>query len=368
MTKNYEGNYSPQESNGTIYDDKTQAMNSLGDTVELPNTETEQEPIYYESTDTKRRNILIGIIAAIVVIAAIAAGAYYLSTKVGMLSAQVNAEGWNKDTSTPIELAIYQGDVKEALSDDDESNDPESYKELTIDANCKWDLTDITERGDYTLEVKATPILEDGTMFKLPEVQVVKLEGNDVTATFDLEKLDLATASSEELEAVAQAAQDAATDTGDTNKVAAVAAATQKTAEKATSAGNSNASAVSSSASKPSSGSSNSGSSASKPSSGGSSSSSGSTGGSSSVQPSEPSKPAHTHSWQPVYKTIHHDAVTETVIICNACGAIDPGRDHMKSHAMAGENASTHTETRVIQAAYDEKVLTGYKCSCGATK
>ena len=319
-----------------------------------------------ESTDTKRRNILIGIIAAIVVIAAIAAGAYYLSTKVGMLSAQVNAEGWNKDTSTPIELAIYQGDVKEALSDDDESNDPESYKELTIDANCKWDLTDITERGDYTLEVKATPILEDGTMFKLPEVQVVKLEGNDVTATFDLEKLDLATASSEELEAVAQAAQDAATDTGDTNKVAAVAAATQKTAEKATSAGNSNASAVSSSASKPSSGSSNSGSSASKPSSGGSSSSS----GSSNTQPSQPSKPAHTHSWQPVYKTEQVPVYgTQSYVVCDVCGAKNVSRDHMVNHAKNGEGSASHTEQEKVITGYTtEQYIKYYQCSCGATK
>ena len=298
-------------------------------------------------------------------IAAIAAGVYWFSTKVGMVSAQVNAEGWNKDTSTPIELAIYQGDVKEALSDDDESNDPESYKELTIDANCKWDLTDITERGDYTLEVKATPILEDGTMFKLPEVQVVKLEENDVTATFDLEKLDLATASSEELEAVAQAAQDAATDTGDTNKVAAVAAATQKTAEKATSAGNSNASSVSSSAS-----SGNNSGSASKPSSGGSSSSSGSTGGSSSAQPSEPSKPAHTHSWQPVYDTKQVPVYgTVTVIVCDDCNTENPSRDHLKEHVKNGQNGGTHNETRQVITGYTtEQYVKYYECSCGAIK
>lgn len=361
MTKDFEDNYSSQESNEAIYDDKTQAMNSLGDTTELPHLETGQEPIYYESTDNKRRNILIGIIAAIVVIAAIAAGVYYLSTKVGMPSAQVNAEGWNKDTSTPIELAIYQGDVKEALSDDDESNDPESYKELTIDANCKWDLTDITERGDYTLEVKATPILEDGTMFKLPEVQVIKLEGNDVTATFDLEKLDLATASSEELEAVAQAAQDAAADTGDTNKVAAVAAATQKTAEKATSAGNSNASSVSSSTS-----SGNNSGSASKPSSGGSSSSS----SSSNTQPSQPSKPAHTHSWQPVYKTEQVPVYeTVTVTLCNDCNMENPSKEHLKTHLLNGGSGGTHSSTKKVLVGYDTKqVLVGYKCSCGATK
>lgn len=318
--------------------------------------------------EKRRITIVASIIILLLAFGGIAGYAYWKANKIGVLSTQVNAEGWNKDTSTPIELAIYQGNVADALTDDDQTNDPQAYKELVVDANCKWDLTDITERGDYTLEVKATPILEDGTMFKLPEPQVVTLEGNDVTATFDLEKLDLATASSEELAEVAQAAEAAAEDTGDTNKVAAVAAATQKTTEKATSAGNSNASAASSAISKPStpsgntSGGSHTGSQAGSESTGGSDTSGGST---------EPSQPTHTHTWVPQYTTEQvpiYDTVT--VVVCDTCGARNVDMNHMYQHAINGENDATHNEYEQVIVGYDKKqVLTGYKCSgCGATK
>ena len=76
--------------------------------------------------------------------------------------------------------------------------------------------------------------------------------------------------------------------------------------------------------------------------------------------------------------------------VCNACRA-DITADvynHTKAHALKGENAAYHTEyiqkqtgtetishpaeyeTRWVQdsAAWDETVVTGYTCSCGATK
>ena len=125
------------------------------------------------------------------------------------------------------------------------------------------------------------------------------------------------------------------------------------------------------------------------------------------TKPVEPEKPAHTHSWTPVTKTVHHDEVGhyetvtvqaaydepvyESVVICGGCGknfgsgeaACEAALDHtMEDFYDNCENY--HTEDRQVgtkhhdavteqrwvvdQKAYDETVTTGYKCSCGATK
>ena len=110
------------------------------------------------------------------------------------------------------------------------------------------------------------------------------------------------------------------------------------------------------------------------------------------------------------YTTVHHpekghneqyvikEAWTESVpiyenqirSICNTCGADITGfeSEHAEQHALNGENGAHHTEvvqvqtgtntinhpaeygTRYVvdQAAYDEQVPAGFKCSCGATK
>ncbi len=151
----------------------------------------------------------------------------------------------------------------------------------------------------------------------------------------------------------------------------------------------------------------------SKPSTGGSTSKP-STGGNSNQGSQKPSTPSHTHNWVQQYTTVHHpekghneqyvikEAWTESVPIyemvereiCNACGAdiTDLGQggigEHIKNHMLAGENGGYHSQwnqvqtgtnivnhpaeygTRYVvdQAAYDEQVPAGYKCSCGATK
>ena len=124
----------------------------------------------------------------------------------------------------------------------------------------------------------------------------------------------------------------------------------------------------------------------------------------------KPSKPSHTHSWNAQTTVVHHPAsghneqvlikeawteykpIYETVAIevCNTCGADITANhsQHMKEHALKGEGGSrsaeyiqkqtgTETiahpaeyETRWVQdsAAWDETVITGYTCSCGASK
>ena len=140
-----------------------------------------------------------------------------------------------------------------------------------------------------------------------------------------------------------------------------------------------------------------------------------------------PTTTAHTHNWVAVTKTVHHDAVTsqvwkedsaawdETVVtkaawdeqvlsqaaydepvydiqeVCNVCGYVYPldvdFNDAYYYHAVVDpgdgggyymvqvqtgtvhHDATGHYETVVTQAAWDETVTTGYKCSgCGATK
>lgn len=168
----------------------------------------------------------------------------------------------------------------------------------------------------------------------------------------------------------------------------------------------------------------NSGSSGSGSSSSGSSSGNSNSGGSSSGSSSQtPSAPAHEHSWEAVYTTIHHEAVSheeqrwvvdkeaweeavyKKVYICRHCeegsckrctalGLTQYEFDtkdefHIHQDACLDDNGSCfsltyrdtvvsyihhdavgHYETVIItdSEAYDEQVITGYRCSCGETK
>lgn len=108
----------------------------------------------------------------------------------------------------------------------------------------------------------------------------------------------------------------------------------------------------------------------------------------------------HQHSWQPVYKTVHHDEKGhyETVVVqaawdeqeyelrtvCNACGYMgsDVPEHIMFDHDGAGSYGSipvatgntihheavTEQQWVVDAPAYDEQVIDGYKCSCGQEK
>lgn len=132
---------------------------------------------------------------------------------------------------------------------------------------------------------------------------------------------------------------------------------------------------------------------------------------------------AHEHSWNPVYKTVHHDAVTESeqvwvvdkpawdepeftyVDVCLICekGECDfckknglnqveyatydemsEHRFYCMEHGGKCNNSQTRkkiigtihhdeeghyeTKTNIIKEAYDEQVIDHYECDCGATK
>lgn len=117
--------------------------------------------------------------------------------------------------------------------------------------------------------------------------------------------------------------------------------------------------------------------------------------------------PTHTHEWVPVKGAVHHEAEVEqlkvvdqpaveghfeggsyTVMVCR-CGAEFTSYDGWLTHAhtggadehggftdsirsnqvwIDGSPEVFHYETKVVQEAWDEEIITGYRCSCGATK
>lgn len=100
------------------------------------------------------------------------------------------------------------------------------------------------------------------------------------------------------------------------------------------------------------------------------------------------------HNWSPVYQTVHHESKGEmrqvqvgtsgTVYACGVCGAQYDTPGDVKSHCktyLGVDNGHATSSTLVYdgqplyenqwivtQEAYDEQVIVGYSCSCGATK
>ena len=315
-----------------------------------------------EHTHSAIRALIIVTIAALLGLTLAGCGSND-ANKTGKLNVTVNAEGYNADTSTPVEIAVYKDDVKSLLEDEDESNDPEALTTFTGDANEQFEIVEAADKGPYTVVVKATPVLEDGTLFSIPETQVVEVGSDDANVTFDLEAIDLATASAEEVAEVTEQASEAAANSGNESKAAAASAGVAAAATKAEKSGNTKAATTAKQqASKPAA--------SSKPSASQSSSSSSKPAASQPAQ-SQPSAPAHEHNWVAQTKVIHHKAETKNASICNTCGADITGNTsaHLKQHALNGENASYRGGKVTIKEAYDETVTTGYKCSsCGATK
>ena len=141
--------------------------------------------------------------------------------------------------------------------------------------------------------------------------------------------------------------------------------------------GSSNRASSDVSSSSSSSGSSSSGSS----SSGGSeSSSSSSSSGSSALTPTAPPQPVHTHSWQPVYRDVEvDDYEMKCFTLCSVCDMVlvnpdgsEPNGDslqHESAHMLAGEGGGTYERYEQVRVgSHIEQQLTGYTCSCGATK
>lgn len=330
-----------------------------------------------------KKKIIIALSILIVLIIAIGAYIFWTSqentthvekTDQTGISVNVACEGWNAETSTPIALAIYKGDVKETLLSTDENIEiPEPLKELSLKANEDTKIENIVDAGTYTLSIVGSPVLEDGTIFEVPEPKVIEYDGEKgQLVKFELVKKDASEITEADLAAATAAASAVGADA--TNAVNNSRNAASSAQGGSIQQGQGNAQ------SKPS---------------GGNSSNSDNNGGNSggNAGNSGSGGSSHTHSWveqtktinHPAeYDTIHHPAVTQSYYVCNGCGAKFSDSGSVGSHIRQGiidgsgcQSYSTRQET--IQAAYDEQVLvkdawtetvvTGYKCSgCGATK
>ena len=315
-----------------------------------------------EHTHSAIRALIIVTIAALLGLTLAGCGSDD-ANKTGKLNVTVNAEGYNADTSTPVEIAIYKDDVKGLLEDEDEANDPEALTTFTGDANTSFEIAEASDKGTYTVVVKATPILEDGTLFSIPEIQVVEVGSDDAAATFDLEAIDLATASAEEVAEVTGQASEAAANSGNESKAAAASAGVAAAATKAEKSGNTSAaSTAKQQASKPTT--------SSKPSTSQSSSSSGSSSASKPAQ-AQPSAPAHEHNWVQQYKTVSKP-IYEDILTCS-CGETFSSNTDWTAHNKAVKKATgkghSYSLRSVKTGTTSEQVADGYKCSsCGATK
>lgn len=295
------------------------------------------------------------------------------------IHAKVNCDGWNQDTSTPIVLSIYQGDVKDTLTSTDENvTAPDPMAEKQVVAGEDTEITEITEKGAYTLAIVGSPMLDDGTIFDLPEPQVIEYDGEhgasiEMTLTpkaaENVTEADIAAAQATAVAAGADAgkasnAANAANSKASSAQGGNVAAGNSTAASK----NNSNKTGVTA------------------PSQGNQGGNTGSNNGGNSGS-TTPSQQAHQHNWvaQTQTKTVHHDATYKTVhhpgqYVCKCGAAFSTSGEltaHKKSFGYEGRNdhgtASTTEawdEKVVNTAAYDETVTvtTGYKCSCGATK
>lgn len=103
-------------------------------------------------------------------------------------------------------------------------------------------------------------------------------------------------------------------------------------------------------------------------------SSSSSNKGTSSSGGSSANKPTtHTHSWVAQYSTRTVTKYrTETIEIrkCSDCGMENPSSSHLESELLNGGSGGWYSSTKTQSVPYQttEKYVSGYRCSCGATK
>lgn len=215
------------------------------------------------------------------------------------IHAKVNCDGWNQDTSTPIVLSIYQGDVKDTLTSTDENvTAPDPMAEKQMVAGEDTEITEITEKGTYTLAIVGSPILDDGTIFDLPEPQVIEYDGEH-GASIEMTLTPKAAENVTEADiAAAQAAAVAAgTDAGKASNAANAANSKASSAQGGNVAAGNSTAASKNNSNKTG---------VTAPSQGNQGGNTGSNQGGSTT----PSQQAHQHNWVAQTKTVHHDAVT----------------------------------------------------------
>lgn len=326
---------------------------------------TGEMPAVGTETPKNKKPIIIAIIAVVVVILigvgiAVAVGNSKATTQPdtsestavvnesedAQIHVKVNCDGWDKETSTPIILSVYKGDVSGDLASSEEDKDiPDTLFTKELVAGEDTVLDDITESGTYTLAITGSPVLEDGTLFDLPEPQVIEFNGEKgKTLEFDLAKKSADKVTEKDIAAAQKTAAKAGVDTtkitNNANKATEKASSAQGGYIQQGNSGNNN------------SGNSNTG----------NNNNSGNNGSSN----SQPSTPAHQHTPVTVpakyeNQTVitgynHHDAVYKGIIVCLDCGARDVDNGHLEDHILNGGNGQYRTESVLVSPAYDEPI------------
>lgn len=272
------------------------------------------------------------------------------------VSVNVTCEGWDEETSTPIVLAVYEGDIKETLlSTEEDVEVPEPITEISLIAGEDTELEEITEAGTYTLSIMGSPVLEDGTIFEVPEPQVIEYDGEtEQMVSFELVVMDEEDITEEDIEAAEAAAAAVGANTSAVEAATSNTRSSAQSAQSSSSSKSSNSGSSSSSSKSSGSSSSSSSSSSSNKSSGSSSSSSGSSSSSSS------SSSSHTHSWT------YHEAVVSYYYQCNGCGAKFYDESSRTAHIKEGTiNRTSCTSYKAVDYVVTKAY---YSCSCGSTK
>lgn len=295
------------------------------------------------------------------------------------LNLDIQADGWTDDSSAMV--AHLAGTASDGTEVD-------TYHAFTASGDRALGIAD----GDY--ELSWVPAINaDGSIFRAPEAQQVKVEGGRAEASSSFEQVPADQVTADDIgaildgltEAVAKGDSslqgDAAKDVLD--KAAGNAANCPNADKEAVEAKKDVAGAVTEAksegkdvsaakqeaqaqhpAAKPSSSSSQ-------------SSGTGSASGGSSSQASQ-SQPAqqHVHTWETRTRqekqTIQHPAEYGTTQVCSACGAIRPSHAHLEQHALNGENSGTYGKRVLIKEAWTEtvdKTVSYQVCTgCGATR
>lgn len=404
-------------------------FNELEETTVMPKPTEQPEDVGTEDDESRPKTITIfgktfpkkktiitaGLCAALVVVA-VGGGVYYSATTMPehvpvtaqtssesdseteevYLPIEVTADGWDKDTSTPV--------IAHIVSDDGKIDFYHAFN-----ANEQADIA-LGSEGSYTVSF-ISPINSDGSIYHVSDPVTIDTGGktSTVASKVTFEKVSASDATTDEItnlikdiaEAIKKGDETLVGENGaaivekaetnaktnknvDTDAVTETAKAAETTAKETTAADT--GAKKNNSSSKSSSSSSN------------NSTASGNTSYNSSNQGS-----SHTHNWVAQTKTVHHDAVTvhhdavtvwveptyKTHSICSACGADITGNEdsHIENSLINGDGTCWHyymtdmvdqegywkttqaAYDETVQAAYDETVTTGYKCSsCGATK
>lgn len=344
----------------------------------------------------RRRRRAVAIAASVVLVAAVGIGVAVAAGQPAPVQADAPAASSKAPSPSPEQKAEKSAVMLRVLAEGAEAGATKAkvvttgesgeivVAETEVEANEASKIGTLP-KGDYELHVTAAPVCGDGSSYKLPEKPVkfsVDGEGGDVKLEVKLEKIAADKMTKEQLEASAAALEEAGN--------SAAAQDVKAKSESAVSQPGSDSEIKRDPTPTPAPDNGNG-------SGGNSGSGSGGNGGSSSGNGGGQTPPpaAHEHSWTPVTaqqwvpnevwvedSAAWDETVVTGEIVQASCGLsfntaeewnahkIEMGRGHTCSYSVVPSYSVVHHEAtgHYEDKGHNETVVTGYTCSCGATK